>query len=374
MKTIHTGLIGFGRIGRVHALVGEALPLVAEFPFAVDTRLVYTAESSLPSYAAARHASTPQAIIQDGDIHIVDICTPNDSHYPLGKEAIAAGKAVYIEKPPALNAAQAAELARLAREKSVLSQTGLNYRFLPGVNALREEISKGTLGRITGFTVRALHSGYLNPSRPIGWNLKQETSGGGPLLDLGIHLMDTVRYILGEVKGVQAQMGTEIKERPGSAGASEPVDVEDWGRAVLWLENGASGTVEVTRVASLLEEVTTFEISGTKGSFFYDIHDPWILQHHSWETGVTRRYRCKPESGFGRHAAALYPSGALSMGWLIDSQFACLANFYGDVAEGRKSYAETPDLSVAARAQKLVQDCYDSAGRGGAYTPCKGEQ
>ena len=112
----------------------------------------------------------------------------------------------------------------------------------------------------------------MDPLRPMSWRLRKETSGGGSLADLGIHMIDMVGHLLGDVDWVRCQTRTFITQRPVSIGSSQmdTVDVDDWALCILGLKNKAEGSIEVTRMSGGLGDSCRVEIFGSQGSIEID--------------------------------------------------------------------------------------------------------
>ena len=160
---------------------------------------------------------------------MVDVCSPNCLHLEHVEPALKAGMAVYCEKPLAATLADAQAMARLAEETGVLTQMAFALRFLPAIRQMKAMIDAGEIGEVFHFRARMFHGGYLDPDRPMSWRLRCAESGGGAFMDLGAHLVDLTRYLLGGVATVRAEMRTFICERCTIRGSDErePVDVDD---------------------------------------------------------------------------------------------------------------------------------------------------
>jgi len=250
-----------------------------------------------------------------------------------------------------------------ANEHNVFTQTAFMYRFMPGLIAVRDMIQNGDIGEVINFRIEVLHSSYLNEDRPISWKLKKETSGGGPLLDLGIHMADLVRFIFGDVSAVKAHMDTVIKQRYGNDSNAnyQDVDVEDWSVVELFLPKNIYGNLTVSRVASLIEDRMTIEIFGMKGSLKFNINRPGNVRFYSHNKGILKDLYYPILSEYGEYISEIYPSTKTSMGWLIDAHFTSIYNFYHNLSSGEVVYSETPVFEEAVKAQAIIEACYLSA-------------
>jgi predicted dehydrogenase len=157
------------------------------------------------------------------------------------------------------------------RGGGVKHAAGFNYRFVPAVKLARELVQRGRLGRIHHFRARYLQDWIMDPNVPMVWRLDARSAGSGALGDLGSHIIDIARFLVGEITSVSALTATFIAERRSSAGESVRVDVDDAFEAVVGFENGAVGTLEASRFARGRKNLNTFEINGEKGSISFDL-------------------------------------------------------------------------------------------------------
>ena len=203
MKEYGIGMIGFGFMGKAHTYGYKTLPLYYEnLPFRTSLVGVCTAHRKSAEKAKSLHgfafASTdPEEIFSNNDIDIVHICTPNVLHKDMVMRAIKAGKHIYCEKPLTTDYEDAREILSILPTEGLITQMTFQNRFLPAVMRARQLIAEGRLGRILSFHGAYLHSGSVDPDKPIGWKQDIELSGGGVLLDLGSHVLDLVYYLLG---------------------------------------------------------------------------------------------------------------------------------------------------------------------------------
>ena len=220
MKKIGIFFTGFGMIGRVHALAYRELSHY--YPKSLpDVALAGVCTSSVNSaMRAAKEAGIQfwtnqiDKLVNHQDVDVIDCCTPNYMHYTVAIAAIQAGKPVLMESPLALNSEQAEKIAHAARKEGVRVGMIFNYRFLPAILHARQLIEEGFLGQVYQFQIEYLHTGYQNSSRPMGRKLRKAQSGGGALVDLGSHIIDMVRYLMGDFSQVLATTKTFITQRP----------------------------------------------------------------------------------------------------------------------------------------------------------------
>lgn len=167
-------------------------------------------------------------LLADPDVDVVYIATPHNAHHPCALESLRAGKHTLVEKPMALNVAQATELAELAAAQGVFFMEALWTMFLPKFDVLRQLLDDGVLGEIS--TVIADHGEYFAP----GHRILRHDLAGGPLLDLGTYPISFATWVLGQAASVQA------------AGQPHPAGVNGQVSAVLTDARGNQAVVNTT--------------------------------------------------------------------------------------------------------------------------------
>ena len=296
------------------------------------------------------------------EVTVVDCSTPNYQHRQTLLAAIAAGKHVYCEKPLALNAAEAREIVRVAEKAGVSVGMTFNYRFVPAITRARQMIADGALGEIYNFRAEYFHTGYQDPQRPLGWRMKQELSGGGALVDMGSHLIDLVRHLLGELHSVRAVMKTYIKQRPVERGSRTlgDVTVDDAAWLEVRLAGGGFGTIEVSRFATGSLDDLNLEIYGSKGALRFSLMDAnWLY----WFDGTKVGGFLGGDLGWTRletvqhYKGAAVPPARSILGW-TRAHAECQYAFLRAVAEGKKP---EPGIRDGLRNQLILDAAYASA-------------
>lgn len=359
MQTLGVGIIGFGFIGKVHAYGYMNMPLFYDPP-PLRTKLVGVATSSDESASKAVEqggfelgTSDWRELIERGDIHIINICTPNSLHADQLLAAMAAGKHIYCDKPLVVTDEDAGRVADALAEYRGIGQMTMNYRFLPATLRAKQLIDEGFLGKPISFRGAYLHSGSVDPHRPMGWKqLKSE--GGGVIQDLGAHIVDLIDYFIGPIASVNAEKRILYPERPNRKGAMVPVEAEDHAVIIARTANGALGTIEVSKIATGAEDELLFEINGDRGALRFNLMDPNYLQAYDlrdpetplggtrgWEKIATVQRYDKP---------AGFPGVKFSMGW-IRAHMHCLYGFLRSVADGTQG---EPSLRRGLRLRKIL--------------------
>jgi len=221
-------------------------------------------------------------------------------------------------------------------------------------------------GEILNFNFRLYHNSYLDSERPISWRLRKDRAGGGALMDLGIHLADLVRFLLGEVEEVQGRTNTYFTERYKTKKRQEKVevDVDDWAQLDIILENGGYGSLEVSRISSEIKEEAALEIYGTKGSIKIIDNQPNYPEIYVHNKGQLHRGDLERTSEYSKYQENIYPSYKLDLGWFVNTHLASLLNFMLNIKAGEIKYSETPTFEAAKEAQKIVSMGYLSAEEG----------
>ncbi len=295
VKNIGVGMLGYAFMGKAHSYAFKNMPLFFHPAPAIpelvsifgrtDSKVAEAAQN----FGFKKYTTDWHEVIGDKEVEIIDNCLPNDMHHDASIEAIEAGKHVICEKPLAMNSRQAKEMWDVARKSSVKSMVAFNYRFVPAVGLAREIVRSERLGRIYHFRARYLQQWLRNPNTPLVWRLDKEKAGSGPIGDLGSHVFDTIRFVMGEVKAVTAISKTFVKERPLPTDKMKKgkVSVEDAFESIVEFENGATGTVEASRMATGRKNFNNFEINGEKGSIEFDMERLNELRFYSEEGDVS---------------------------------------------------------------------------------------
>ena len=335
-RTLNIGLIGGGFMGKAHALAYAAMPMFFWPPPAVPRRYVVAeANDELGAEAAARfgfdsYVTDWRRIGDDPQIDIVDVAVPNDLHEEISVAAAAAGKHVICEKPIARTGAEAQAMVDAVERAGVVNMVAFNYRRTPAVVLAKEILESGTLGRILNFRGTYLQDWSADPESPLSWRFQKSVAGSGAVGDIGSHVLDIARYLLGEVAAVNATVHTYVSERPEQTGLRDalgtgarqtdvrraPVDVDDEFMALLQFADGAVGSIEATRNGYGRNNFLTFEVHAERGSvaFNYERRDELQLFDAADETG-RRGFRTIYTGPPHPYGSALWPIPALGIGY-----------------------------------------------------------
>ncbi len=277
MKIYRVGIVGWGFMGRTHAHALRALGLF--YPGAnfraeiagVCSRRLEKAREGAAELDAPYYTDDYKSLFARSDIDIVSICTPNQNHEEMAIAAMRAGKHVYIDKPLSTDAASADRIAAVARETGVYTQMVFNNRYLPSMMRAKQLVDEGKIGNLLSFQARYLHSGSIDPQKPIGW---KQTEQGGVLLDLGSHALDLVTWLCGYPEKVSAAARTLYAQRPLAGGGTTRALTEDMELVILRMKNGALGTIEASKIATGANDELTVDLRGDRGAILWNLMQP----------------------------------------------------------------------------------------------------
>lgn len=271
---VRIGLVGAGFMGRCHAnafrSVGGLFELAVEpVPEMLADVTLESAQRNAALLGYRRATADWAELCADPAIDIVAVTAPNILHEPVVLAAIAAGKAVYCEKPLSTTAESAARMMAAAEAANVLTLVGFNFLRNPMIALAREIIASGELGEITGFRGRHAENYMCDPDTPHSF--RTDPQGGGALADIGSHITSMARFLLGPLAEVAAQSRTIHATRPLRAGSSDraPVVVDDMTHALLRFESGVEGSLEANWAATGRSMDLGWEITGTKGALAF---------------------------------------------------------------------------------------------------------
>jgi predicted dehydrogenase len=270
---LRIGIAGYGMMGRAHCYGYRVAPLIHALPVTpVVTVMSGRDRAALAAAAAAcgvgDHVTDWHALVGRDDVDVVDICTPPGTHAEIAQAAAAAGKAVLCEKPLAVSYAQATAALSAVTRAGVHNAVGFNYRRLPAVALMRQMVTEGAVGEVRLWRASWLSDEFTDPATPWDWRFDR-AMGGTTIADLGSHLIDLARWMVGEISEVSAQSQTFITERRVADGGRRAVTVDDASSALLRFSSGARGTLEVARSAVRRPCDFTVEVNGSSGTLMF---------------------------------------------------------------------------------------------------------
>ncbi len=275
---IGIGMLGYAFMGKAHS---HAMLNIAHmmYPPPAVPRLVGIAgrDEQAVAEAARRYGydgyyTDWRAMLDNDDIQLFDNGGPNDTHADPCILAAERGKHILCEKPLARTADESQMMLEAVQKAGVKNMVAFNYRFVPAIRQIRKLVDSGLLGQIYHFRAVYLQEWVMaHYNLPMIWRLQKSLAGSGALGDLGAHIIDLGRYLVGEVKSVSGMTRTFIEERPWGDGTMGKVDVDDAFTALLEFDNGAIGTVEASRFAAGRKNGQRIEINAEKGSIVFNL-------------------------------------------------------------------------------------------------------
>jgi predicted dehydrogenase len=266
--TVRLAIIGCGAIARrAHIPALKASPDADVVAFA--SRSLSSAEIAAAEYGSGDVFDDWRKVL-DLEIDAVDICSPNALHVDQAVAAARAGKHVLVEKPMARTVDEADRMIDAAKHAGIVLQVAHNMRYIPALVAARAEIAAGAIGELVGARAAFGHGGPKDWAPEADWFWDPEQSGGGPLIDLGIHAIDFVRY-------VTRQDVTEVAAMIHGAG-----DVEDAAHVLLRFASGATGSVHASWVTRPAPDFS-LTVFGTEGTLHVDARTPLSVRAKTGE-------------------------------------------------------------------------------------------
>ncbi|GHA39270.1 oxidoreductase [Devosia pacifica] len=336
MRKLNVAMIGGGFMGKAHAMAYAAMPMFFWPAPAIPVRKVVVdinqemADAARDRFGFEESSSDWKAVIARDDIDLIDICTPNNAHAEIAIAAAKAGKHIICEKPLARTGAEARTMLEAVQGGKSIHMVAFNYRRTPAVAFAKKLINEGRIGEILNFRGTYLQDWSASPESPLSWRFQKSVAGSGAVGDIGTHVIDFARYLVGEFAAVNAMTKTYVETRPKQTGGVDklgvggseanaergPVDVDDEMLTMIRFENGAIGSIEATRNAYGRNNFLTFEIHGTKGSLAFNYERRDELQVMFADGPIDARgYRTVYTGAAHPYGDGLWPIPALGIGY-----------------------------------------------------------
>lgn len=296
MNSVGIGLLGYGFMGKAHSRAFRDVGRFFDLPVKIEMKVIGGRNSTALQDAAIKYGwdscdTDIEKIIRRPDVDVIDVATPGWAHKEQVIQAAKNGKHIICEKPIANNLKEALQIIKAVRETDVKHFVMFNYRRVPAVALAREMILGGELGEIYHFRGFYLQDWIVDPKFPRVWRLDKAQAGSGALGDIGSHIIDMARYLIGDIEEVIGVTKTFVKRRPLPDNLKKygKVDVDDAAAFIANFENGIYGTFEATRFASGRKNYNGFEINGSKGSLVYNFEDMNELHFYSNSDKIGRQ-------------------------------------------------------------------------------------
>jgi predicted dehydrogenase len=323
-------------MGKAHSLAYVAMPMFFWPAPAIPVRkTIVDVSDAIAAEAAQRFGfekstSDWRSVVEDPEIDIIDIATPNHLHAEIAIAAAAAGKHIISEKPLARNGEEAKTMYDAVKNAGIVHMVAFNYRRTPAVALAKKYIDEGAIGDILNFRGTYLQDWSADPDGPLSWRFQKSIAGSGSLGDIGTHVVDMARFLCGEITQVNTQLKTWVKTRPLQAGGVDKlgastkdstaprgeVDVDDEVLSLLEFQSGAIGSLEATRNAHGRNNFLTFEIHGSLGSIYFNYERRDELQvAFSSDQADRKGFRTVYTGPAHPYGEGLWPIPALGIGY-----------------------------------------------------------
>ena len=374
MKKYNIALIGAGFMAKAHSMAYSSMPIcfwpapgIPVKKTVVDITEVKAAEAA-KRFGFEKSSADWRAVVNDPEINIVDIATPNDSHLEIAVAAAEAGKHIFCEKPIARNVEEAEKMYSAVKKAGVKNMLAFNYRRTPAVLLAKEIIEKNEIGKILNFRGTYLQDWSASPDSPLSWRFQKGIAGSGALGDIGTHVIDLARFLVGDFAEVNGRATTYIKERPRQEGNVDKlgtvqmkgnvsmgnVDVDDEVSFMIKFDNGAFGSIEATRNGWGRNNFITFEIHGEKGSLFFNYETRDELQvYYSADPSNRRGFRIIYSGPAHPYGENLWPIPALGIGYSDTKIIECY-DFFKSIADDTEASPNFEDGLKIARICEAV--------------------
>jgi len=360
MQRLNFAVIGGGFMGKAYSIALANLPMYVWPCPAMPIRAVIAeatpelAEDARSRFGYERATADWRDAVHDSAVDVVVVLTPNHLHREMVIEAAAAGKHVICEKPLAPTSQDAREMLDAVERANVVHQVGFNWRLTPAVQQAKLLVEEGTIGEPRSFRGHWLGDFAFDASLPMIWRFKRATAGSGALGDLGSHVIDFARCLVGEIEAVSGVDATFTRMRTGADGRPDEVDVDDATAFLARFANGAHGFLEASWAAPGRKSFAGFELHGSLGSLVFDWERMSELRFYDSRDAADRQgFRTilmGPEQPGGEH---FWPVAGYQIGY-ADTKLLQLLDFIRAVIDGRAPQTTFADGLAATRLEEAV--------------------
>ena len=297
-------------------------------------------------------------MVTSGDLDAVIVATANDTHYPITMLALEAELNVLCEKPMAQTAAQAHEMARLARQVGVRTMVPYSYRYMPTVRYVKRLIDEGYIGRPYDLNMR-YYTGYGREAK-YNWRFDGDVAGAGVIADLGAHWLHLARWFYGEVTALSADCATLI-DRPANTQGEAYAHADDSAMILLTFANGARGSLTVTAMdyeGTSFGQTHHMDFHGSEGTLYMTVDWDTVQAVSGCRAGEKPHELPVPDDIW---AGARRDTVHNTYRDVFREQDHMAREFVTAVAEG---HAVEPNFDEGARVQDLIEAAVRSARAG----------
>ena len=305
-REISVCLIGHKFMGKAHNHAYTNVSHYFDTPFKVVKKVLCGKGDDVKDTASrwgwSEYASSWEDVIQRKDIDVIDIAAPSTMHKEIAIAAAKASKHVFCEKPLAMSLPDALEMYSAVQRAGIKHTVGFNYRKVPAIGLAKQLIEEGHIGRIYHYRGVYSQDWLVDPEFPLAWRLRKSDAGGGASWDMGAHVFDLARYLVGDVVEVIGTQKTFIQDRPEAlredglvavAGKKRgTVDVDDTTSVLARFKNEAMGIMQMTRLGTGHRNENRIEVNGSKGSFIFNMEKMNELEYFAGDDPrITQGFR-----------------------------------------------------------------------------------
>lgn len=349
MQQVKIGVVGTGGIAGCHLKSYQGNPraeLVAVCDINADR-----AASVAEQWGANRSYSDPAELFADSDVDAVSICTWNNTHAELAAAAVEAGKHVLVEKPMSRTYAEAQRLEDVVNAHDRVLQVGFVRRHSANCRVLKSFIDEGELGEVYYGKASCIR----RVGNPGGWFANRAISGGGPLIDIGVHVIDLCWYLMGtpRVTSVSANTYEKLGNRSNittmpryQVADYDPTknDVEDLANALIRFDNGASLIVDTSFSLHATQDSLAVSVYGDKGGADLEPKLQIASEKHATVINVTPQIGFDSfdlDDGFDNEienfvAACLGEAESIAPAWQGAEMMKILEGVYTSASQGKE--------------------------------------
>jgi predicted dehydrogenase len=290
-RPLRVGVIGLG-FGQYHIRGYQRCPGVQVV--AACSRTAETVRRIAQEHAIPHALTDYRELLGMAEVDAVSICTPVYLHRQMALEALEAGKHVLCEKPLALDAGQAQEMLEGARRAERVHMTNFGWRFNAPAFHAKSLIDSGYLGQIYHVNARYMMGYRADPKVPYGWRDRRTEGGFGALGDLGVHLIDMVRWWIGDFERVCALMRNLVPERPVPGKRDRrSSELEDTCAFLAELKDGVQGVFHASRCA-IRSDYIHIDVHGNQGTLNFQFQRETMQARLFGAQGLNGEYRALP--------------------------------------------------------------------------------
>ena len=374
MKKLRIGFLGTAGIGRKNwkAIFHSGncvVAVVASRDVEKSRKYIADCQREFAFAETPRALGSYEELLASPDVDAVYIPLPTGLRKDFVLRAAQNGKHVLCEKPMGRDLKECEAIFAAAKKAKGVHMVCHNYRRIPAIALAKRMLSEGTLGKLYHFRARYAQDRLADVEFPLDWRLQKETSGSGVHSDIGSHIVDLARYLVGEFTQVCGVVHTFVPERPRADLLAKgkrqlgKVTAPDSSAFIGWLENGVMANLEATRYALGRRNHIEIEINGSKGSLCFDFEDMNRLKYYNGDDPKDRQgFRdilVTQRDGIQPYVANWWPPGH---GLGYEHTFVhAIADFVNACADGKSVH---PTLEDGLKNQRVLTAVEKSSATG----------